>query len=97
MSLVINIYYTGKNGSARKFAEEMTSSGLVDKIRAEEGNEKYEYFFPADDSETVLLIDRWKNEEALDAHHKSEMMKEIAKLREKYNLHMKVEQFTPRK
>ena len=97
MSLVINIYYTGKNGSARKFAEEMTSSGLVDKIRAEEGNEKYEYFFPADDSETVLLIDRWKNEEALDAHHKSEMMKEIAKLREKYHLHMKVEQFTPRK
>ena len=97
MSLVINIYYTGKNGSARKFAEEMTSSGLVDKIRAEEGNEKYEYFFPADDSETVLLIDRWKNEEALDVHHKSEMMKEIAKLREKYNLHMKVEQFTPRK
>lgn len=97
MSLVINIYYTGKNGSARKFAEEMTSSGLVDKIRAEEGNEKYEYFFPADDPETVLLIDRWKNEEALDAHHKSEMMKEIAKLREKYNLHMKVEQFTPRK
>lgn len=97
MSLVINIYYTGQNGSARKFAEEMTSSGLVDKIRAEEGNEKYEYFFPADDPETVLLIDRWKNEEALDAHHKSEMMKEIAKLREKYNLHMKVEQFTPRK
>ena len=97
MSLVINIYYTGKNGSARKFAEEMTSSGLVDKIRAEEGNEKYEYFFPADDPETVLLIDRWKNEEALDAHHKSEMMKEIASLREKYNLHMKVEQFTPRK
>lgn len=97
MSLVINIYYTGQNGSARKFAEEMTASGLVDKIRAEEGNEKYEYFFPADDPETVLLIDRWKNEEALDAHHKSEMMKEIAKLREKYNLHMKVEQFTPRK
>ena len=97
MSLVINIYYTGKNGSAKKFAEEMTASGLVDKIRAEEGNEKYEYFFPADDPETVLLIDRWKNEEALDAHHKSEMMKEIAKLREKYNLHMKVEQFTPRK
>ena len=25
MSLVVNIYYTGKNGSARKFAEEMVS------------------------------------------------------------------------
>ena len=94
MSLVINIYYTGENGNARKFAEEMISSGLVDKIRKEEGNEKYEYFFPMDDSETVMLIDRWKDEKALDNHHKSEMMKEIAKLREKYNLHMRVERFT---
>ena len=30
MSIIINIYYTGKNGSARKFAEEMVSSGIVE-------------------------------------------------------------------
>lgn len=90
MSLVINIYYTGQNGSARKFAEEMVTSGLVDQIRNEEGNEKYEYFFPKDDPETVLLIDKWQSQEALDAHHKSQMMGQIAKLREKYHLHMKV-------
>ncbi len=97
MSLTINIYYTGKDGSARKFAEEMVSSGVVDRVRAEEGNEKYEYFFPMDDPETVLLIDRWNNQEALDIHHKSPMMKEIADLRDKYQLHMKVEQFIERK
>lgn len=44
--------------------------------------ERYEYFFPMDDPETVLLIDRWKDQEALDIHHKSEMMNEIAVLRE---------------
>lgn len=90
MSIVINIYYTGKNGSARRFAYEMVSSGLVDKIRAENGNERYEYFFPMEDEETVLLIDKWKDEEALDFHHKSEMMKQIADLRNKYDLKMKV-------
>ena len=94
MSLVVNIYYTGKDGSARKFAEEMVSSGIVDKIREEEGNERYEYFFPMDDEETVMLIDKWKNQEALDMHHKSEMMKQIAKLRNKYMLKMRVERFT---
>jgi quinol monooxygenase YgiN len=46
-----------------------------------------------EDSETVLLIDRWKDKEALDIHYKSEMMEEIAKLRDKYQLHMKVEMF----
>ncbi len=93
MSLTINIYYKGKNGNAKKFAEEMISSGLVDKIRNEEGNERYEYFFPMEDPETVMLLDRWKNEEALDFHHKSEMMQEIAELRNKYKLSMKVEKF----
>ena len=93
MSLIINIYYTGENGSARKFADEMISRGIVDRIRKEEGNLKYEYFFPIDEPETILLIDKWKDEEALDIHHKSEMMKEIAELREKYNLKMRVERY----
>ena len=93
MSLVVNIYYTGENGNARKFAEEMISNGIVDRVRAEEGNERYEYFFPMEDEETVMLVDRWKDQKALDIHHKSEMIKEIANLRNKYNLKMRVERF----
>jgi len=93
MNITVNIYYTGQNGSARQFTNEMISSGLVDKVRAEKGNLRYEYFFPLDDEETVLLIDCWKSQEALDFHHKTEMMKEIANLREKYNLKMKVEKY----
>ena len=94
MSLIINIYYKGKNGNARKFAEEMVSRGIVEKVRNEEGNLRYEYFFPMDDLETVMLVDKWKDEESLEIHHKSKMMKEIAELREKYKLSMKVEKFT---
>ena len=93
MSITVNLYYKGKGDNARKFAEEMTARGIVDRIRAEEGNERYEYFFPMDDPETILLIDRWRDEEALDIHHKSEMMKEIAELREKYKLRLKVERY----
>lgn len=82
MSITINIYYTGHDGSARKFAEEMVSSGIVkdvrneegkdvrneegNDVRNEEGNERYDYFFPLDDPQTVLLIDRWRDQQALD-------------------------------
>ena len=93
MAITVNIYYSGTNGNARKFAEEMISTGIVDEIRAEEGNLKYEYFFPMSDSETVLLIDIWKDQLALDIHHKSPMMSRIISLREKYNLTMKVERY----
>lgn len=93
MSLTINLYYTGKNGSARRFMEEMESSGIADRVRQEEGNERYDYFFPANNPETVLLIDRWADQAAIDRHHASPMMQELAQLREKYDLHMKVERY----
>ena len=59
MSITVNLYYTGENGNAKKFAEEMESSGIAAAIRAEEGNLKYRYFQPLDDPETILLIDSW--------------------------------------
>ena len=93
MPITINLYYTGTNGNARKFAEEMESSGTADSIRAEEGNLRYEYFFPMNDTETVLLIDSWSDQAAIDKHHASAMMGTIAALREKYDLHMKVERY----
>ncbi len=93
MAITINLYYTGTNGNARKFAEEMESSGTADSIRAEEGNLRYEYFFPMKDPETVLLIDSWSDQAAIDNHHASAMMGTIAALREKYDLHMKVERY----
>lgn len=94
-AITVNLYYTGKNGGARKFAEEMVASGTAAAIRAEPGNLRYEYFFPMDDPETVLLIDGWRDQRALDAHHASPMMKKITELRDKYDLHMKAERYAP--
>ena len=93
MAVTVNIYYTGENGNARKFAEEMEQSGTVAAIRAEEGNLRYEYFYSKDDPETVLLIDSWENQEAIDAHHATPMMNKITELRNKYDLHMRVERY----
>jgi quinol monooxygenase YgiN len=91
--ITVNLYYTGVNDKARLFAQEMESSGTAAAIRAENGNIRYEYFFPMNDPETVLLIDAWENQEAIDAHHASPMMETIKTLREKYDLHMRVERF----
>ena len=93
MAITVNIYYIGKNGNARKFAEEMTARGIVDAIRSEAGNLRYEYFVPLHNDETVLLIDSWENQAALDNHHQTPMMKQIVELREKYDLRMKVERY----
>lgn len=95
MSFTMNLYYTGEGNNAQKFAQEMESRGIADQIRKQPGNLRYEYFQPLNDPHTILLIDSWESQEALDADHDSPMMAELAKLREKYDLHMRAERFVP--
>ena len=71
----------------------MIKSGTVEQVKSEDGNLRYEYFQPIDDPETVLLIDSWNDQAAIDVHHASPMMQTIAALREKYGLKMKVERY----
>lgn len=93
MAITVNLYYTGKNGTAKEFVREMISSGTVQAIKEESGNLKYDYFVKIDDPDTVLLIDSWESQEVLDLHHNSPMMKKIIELRDKYDLHMRVERY----
>ena len=93
-SVTMLLRYRGKNGAARRFAEEMLASGTIAAIRAEEGNRGYSYYLSLEDPETLLLVDSWRDQAALDAHHASPRMATIAALREKYDLHMTAERYT---
>jgi len=95
MPITIHIHYAGEGDAARRFAREMTDTGVVSRVRAEAGNLGYDYYLPLEDPRAVLLIDRWADQASLDAHHASPMMGEIAALREKYGLRMRVERFLP--
>ncbi len=92
--ITILIRYKGIEGNAKKFVNEMLSSGIVNEIRKEDGNLRYEYFFPVKDDDSVLLVDSWINQEALDRHHELNLMNKIKLLREKYDLHMEVEKYS---
>ncbi|WP_282926326.1 antibiotic biosynthesis monooxygenase family protein [Helcococcus kunzii] len=93
MAITVNIYYRGEGDNAINFAKEMISSGVVKDIKAQKGNIRYDYFVPIDKSDTVLLVDSWDNQEAIDKHHNSPMMVKILELREKYDLRMHVERY----
>lgn len=95
MSICVIVYYTGKDGSARKFVEEMENSGKAKLVCAEQGCLKYEYCFSFSDPETVVLIEDWQDQATLDLHHAAPIMGQISELRKKYDLHMKVDRFLP--
>ena len=92
--ITMHLYYTGPEGNARAFALEMEQSGIANRIRQQTGNSRYQYFLPLDDSQSILLIDSWTDQTALDIHHASPMMQEILTLRNKYQLTVTAERYT---
>ena len=54
---------------------------------------RYEYVISLADDDTVLPIDTWESQQALDDHQASDLMTKVAFLREKYDLHMKAERY----
>lgn len=96
MSMMVTIRYSGKRNAAVDFAKEMVESGTLEKIRAEKGNLRYEYFVPLFDGsgngeKTVLLIEQWENRAAIEAHQASHIMETIAELREKHDIRRSIE------
>ena len=46
-----------------------------------------------EDENWFKIIDSWESQEAIDKHHATPMMDKITELRNKYDLHMKVERY----
>ena len=88
MSFMMMLTYHGEGNNAVNFAKEMMESGIVEAIRKLDGCIQYAYYFPYDHHNTVILIDEWKDQDALDAYHASDLMQHVAMLREKYDLHV---------
>lgn len=93
MAITVNIYYTGNRGAARKFAEEMTVSGVVDAIRAEAGEPAVCLFLPHG-GPGDCAADRQLARSA-GFGHPPRLPHDGAdrRLREQYDLHMRVERY----
>lgn len=93
MPIIVHLTYTGKEDHAKHLVQEMESRGIASTIRKRPGNLKYDYYFPYSQANSILLIDMWEDQEALDVHHASPEMKQILDLREKYDLKVHAERF----
>lgn len=55
------VTYHAKKGMGKKFVAELESSGAAQKVRNENGCIRYDYFFSAQDTDTVLLFEEWES------------------------------------
>ncbi len=66
--IVLNVTYKCKPDMKEEFLEMIMTEGIDVASRSEAGNIKYDYYFPADGSDELLLLEKWKDAAALAEH-----------------------------
>ena len=81
---VLNVTYKCKPGMAKAFLESIRAAGIDAAVRTEDGNLKYDYYFPADGSDELLLVEKWRDADALALHPTLPHMQPIGALKAQY-------------
>lgn len=82
--IVLNVTYRCKSGLRDKFLESIMTEGIDEASRAEEGNLRYAYYYPADGSDELLLVEKWRDAEALAAHGRQPHYLRLKELKAEY-------------
>ena len=91
--IVLNVTYKCKPEMREKFLKKIVAEGIDDACRAEDGNEKYDYFIPTDGSNDLLLVEKWRDAEALAAHGKQPHYARLGELKKEYVTDTVIEKF----
>ena len=91
--ITILVNYKAKHENREIFVNEVIESEILDKIKKEDGAISYEYFYNVTNSDSLLLVEKWISEEKQQQHLKTEHMKKLKAIKEKYILETDVQSF----
>ena len=80
--LLIHVTYRAKPGRGRAFVRQITEQGLRERILAEDGCLRYDYYISCEREDTVLLVELWETAAHQAAHMAQPHMKQILTLQE---------------
>ena len=92
--IVLNVTYHCKPALREAFLERIRSEGVDVASRAEAGNLKYDYYIPFEDSDDLLLVEKWADEDALKAHAETPRYAALKALKPQYVTETVVERFS---
>ena len=80
--LLINVTYTMKPGMLDTFLKEVQAQGIQAAVRREDGCLQYDYYLPVEEDNTLLLVERWRDQAAQQAHLATPHMAALGKIKE---------------
>ena len=91
--IVLNVTYKCKPDLRAEFLEAILAEGINVASRAEAGNLKYDYYIPFNDDGDLLLVEKWRDAEALAAHAETPHYAKLKALKPRFVTDTVVERF----
>lgn len=82
--LTLCVTYHAKPGMRDAFIREVFASGVLEKVRREEGCISYQYFLNVEDENQILLLEKWSSEDHQQIHMKQPHMDILMALKDRY-------------
>ena len=91
--LTWNVTYHTKPGQRQAFYDAVTALGVRVTSFHEEGNLKYDYFFDAQDTDALLLVETWTTPELQQAHCQTETFAKLQTLKAQFCDNVTIDKF----
>ena len=95
--IVLNVTYKCKSEMRGDFLKAILAEGIDAACRAEAGNLKYDYYIPTDGSGDLLLVEKWRDADALAAHGRQPHLARLGELKSVYVTDTVIERLEPQK
>jgi quinol monooxygenase YgiN len=92
-NIIFHVTYTCKPGMAEAFINAVRERGLQEKTRQEDGCMQYDYHISCEVPDTVVLVELWRDKEAVKVHAEQPAFQEISKLKDEYVLNTDLQRF----
>ncbi|MBP7176317.1 MAG: antibiotic biosynthesis monooxygenase [Thermoclostridium sp.] len=92
--LLMHVTYKVKEGRRDEFIQKVKDLGIMVASKQEPGNLFYEYYYPIDDVNSVLLVEAWTNTDSQVQHTKTEHFKVLSELKNEYVEITQIKKFT---
>ena len=79
--IMLLVTYRMLPGQRDTFLQEVAQAGILEKVRQEDGFERYDYYLSAADPDEMLIVEEWDSEAQQQAHIH---MVQLRAIKEKY-------------
>ena len=90
---ILHVTYYCRDGMAEKFVRAIKDSGVQELVRAEDGCLQYDYHLSLEQNDTVVLLEKWRDGDALAAHLAQPHMETLKEFKSRFVLDSKIERF----